>query len=174
MKPLLRRTVRSGQTLAALGHIDAALLERIGVSQGSDFYLCGPTSFLQNMRDGLRTWGVLARECAPEIFGALESITPGFLVSAIATGPNVCRARYSFRASGISSLRETFLYACSSPLDLGAILRCGAPRHLGPRIRMARERTVSRRSGSTCAPPTASVKGPASTSLRWPATGSPP
>src|ERR1700686_2336085 len=38
----------------APGHIDAALLERIGVSRNSDFYLCGPTSFLRSMRDGLR------------------------------------------------------------------------------------------------------------------------
>lgn len=37
----------------APGHIDTALLERIGVSQGSDFYLCGPSCFLQNMCDGL-------------------------------------------------------------------------------------------------------------------------
>src|SRR5262249_14700506 len=35
------------------GHIDTPLLERIGVSRDSDFYLCGPSSFMQNMRDGL-------------------------------------------------------------------------------------------------------------------------
>jgi len=59
------------------GHIDTALLEKIGVSQGSDFYLCGPPSFLQNMRDGLRNWGVLAGSVHTEIFGSLEAITPG-------------------------------------------------------------------------------------------------
>jgi ferredoxin-NADP reductase len=59
------------------GHIDTALLERIGVSQTSDFYLCGPSSFLQNMRDGLRNWGVLAENVHTEVFGALEGITPG-------------------------------------------------------------------------------------------------
>ena len=56
----------------APGHIDTALLERIGVSQGSDFYLCGPSSFLQNMRDGLRSWGVLAGNVHTEIFGSLD------------------------------------------------------------------------------------------------------
>ena len=66
-----------GTDFDASGHIDADLLKRIGVSQGSDFYLCGPPSFLQNMRDGLRTWGVLAGNVHTEIFGALESITPG-------------------------------------------------------------------------------------------------
>jgi ferredoxin-NADP reductase/MOSC domain-containing protein YiiM len=66
-----------GTDFDAPGHIDADLLEKLGVSQGSDFYLCGPASFLQNMRDGLRTWGVLAKNVHTEIFGALESITPG-------------------------------------------------------------------------------------------------
>jgi ferredoxin-NADP reductase/MOSC domain-containing protein YiiM len=68
---------RVGIDFDAPGHIDAALLERIGVSQGSDFYLCGPTSFLRSIQDGLRNWGVLAGNVHTEIFGALESITPG-------------------------------------------------------------------------------------------------
>jgi len=68
---------RVGTDFDAPGHIDTALLERIGVPQGSDFYLCGPSSFLQNMRDGLRNWGVLAGNVHTEIFGSLEAITPG-------------------------------------------------------------------------------------------------
>src|SRR5580693_4041001 len=70
-------TDRVGEDFDAPGHIDAALLEKVGVSQGSDFYLCGPSSFLQNMRDGLRNWGVLAENVRTEIFGSLETITPG-------------------------------------------------------------------------------------------------
>jgi ferredoxin-NADP reductase len=66
-----------GADFDAPGHIDAALLERIGVSQSSDFYLCGPTSFLQNIRNGLRNWGVLAENVHTEVFGSLEAITPG-------------------------------------------------------------------------------------------------
>jgi ferredoxin-NADP reductase/MOSC domain-containing protein YiiM len=68
---------RVGTDFDAPGHIDTALLERIGVPQNSDFYMCGPTSFLQNMRDGLRNWNVPAGNVHAEIFGALESITPG-------------------------------------------------------------------------------------------------
>jgi ferredoxin-NADP reductase len=66
-----------GTDFDAPGHIDAALLEKIGVSRNSDFYLCGPSSFLRNMRDGLRNWGVLAENVHTEIFGSLEAITPG-------------------------------------------------------------------------------------------------
>jgi ferredoxin-NADP reductase/MOSC domain-containing protein YiiM len=70
-------TDKVGADFDAPGHIDTALLERIGVSQGSDFYLCGPSSFLQDMRDGLRNWAVLAENVHTEIFGSLEAITPG-------------------------------------------------------------------------------------------------
>jgi ferredoxin-NADP reductase len=66
-----------GADFDAPGHIDTALLRKVGVSQGSDFYLCGPSSFLQNMRDGLGNWGVLAENVHKEIFGSLEAITPG-------------------------------------------------------------------------------------------------
>ncbi len=59
------------------GHVDAALLRKLGVPTNGDFYLCGPSSFLQSMRDGLRSWGVLAENIHMEIFGALEGITPG-------------------------------------------------------------------------------------------------
>ncbi len=68
---------RAGADFDAPGHIDTALLEKIGVSPKSDFYLCGPTSFLQNMQDGLRNWGAPAANVHTEIFGSLEAITPG-------------------------------------------------------------------------------------------------
>ena len=98
---------RVGADFDAPGHIDTALLERIGVSPGSDFYLCGPSSFLQNMRDGLRTWGVLAGNVHTEIFGSLEAITPGMArvdhtphppQGPPGTGPSV-----SFARSGITA-----------------------------------------------------------------------
>jgi ferredoxin-NADP reductase/ferredoxin len=66
-----------GTDFDAAGHIDTALLEKIGVSQASDFYVCGPSLFLRDMRDGLGNWGVLAENVHTEIFGSLEAITPG-------------------------------------------------------------------------------------------------
>src|SRR5262249_45037598 len=46
-----------GEDFDAPGHIGVALLEKIGVPRNGEFYLCGPSSFLENMRDGLRNWG---------------------------------------------------------------------------------------------------------------------
>jgi len=100
-------TDRVGADFDAAGHIDTALLERIGVSQGSDFYLCGPSSFLQNMRDGLRNWGVIPENVHTEIFGALESITPGMaqVVHAphLPPGPPGSGPPVSFARSGITA-----------------------------------------------------------------------
>jgi ferredoxin-NADP reductase/MOSC domain-containing protein YiiM len=96
-----------GADFDAPGHVDAALLEKIGVSQGSDFYLCGPSSFLQNMRDGLRNWGVLPGNVHTEIFGALESITPGMAqvvhTPHLPQGPPGSGPQVSFARSAITA-----------------------------------------------------------------------
>ncbi len=96
-----------GADFDAPGHIDTALLERIGVSHDSDFYLCGPSSFLQNMRDGLRNWGVLAGNVHTEIFGSLEAITPGMAqvvhTPHLPQGPPGSGPQVSFARSGITA-----------------------------------------------------------------------
>jgi ferredoxin-NADP reductase/MOSC domain-containing protein YiiM len=100
-------TDRVGADFNAPGHIDTALLEKIGVSRGSDFYLCGPPSFLQNMRDGLRNWGVLAGNVHTEIFGSLEAITPGMAqvvhTPHLPQGPPGSGPPVSFARSGITA-----------------------------------------------------------------------
>jgi ferredoxin-NADP reductase/MOSC domain-containing protein YiiM len=95
-----------GVDFDAAGHIDTPLLERIGVPQGSDFYLCGPSSFLKNMRDGLKSWGVPAENVHTEIFGVLESITPGMAqvehTPHLPQGPPGPGPAVSFARSGIT------------------------------------------------------------------------
>ena len=104
-------TDQVGACFDAPGHIDTGLLKRIGVSERSDFYLCGPPSFLQNMRDGLRNWGVLEENVHTEIFGSLETISPGMAQvvhtphlpqGSPGTGPAV-----SFARSGITAAWDT-------------------------------------------------------------------
>jgi ferredoxin-NADP reductase/MOSC domain-containing protein YiiM/ferredoxin len=100
-------TDRAGADFDAPGHIDTALLERIGVPQDSDFYLCGPPSFLQSMRDGLGNWGVLAENVHTEIFGSLEAITPGMAQGVhtphLPQGPPGSGPPVSFARSGITA-----------------------------------------------------------------------
>jgi ferredoxin-NADP reductase/MOSC domain-containing protein YiiM len=102
---------RVGVDFDAPGHIDTALLERVGVSRGSDCYLCGPTSFLLDMRDGLRNWGVPGGNVHTEIFGSLESITPG-MTQVVHTphppqGPPGAGPAVSFARSGITAAWDT-------------------------------------------------------------------
>lgn len=97
---------RVGTDFDTSGRIDTALLEKVGVSPRSDFYLCGPTSFLQSMHDGLRTWGVLAENVHAEIFGSLEGITPGMApvvhTPHLLKGPPGAGPAVSFARSGIT------------------------------------------------------------------------
>jgi ferredoxin-NADP reductase/MOSC domain-containing protein YiiM len=96
-----------GSDFDAQGHIDVPLLERIGVSKDSDFYLCGPAPFLQNIRDGLREWGAPTRNVHTEIFGSLESITPGIAevrhTPHLPLGPPGSGPAVSFARSGITA-----------------------------------------------------------------------
>jgi ferredoxin-NADP reductase/MOSC domain-containing protein YiiM len=116
-----------GVDFDASGHIDAALVEKIGVSPDSEFYMCGPPSFLTDMRDGLRKWGVAAGNIHTEIFGALEGITPGMAKvnhtphvpqGAPGSGPSVSFARSGITAAwdpkyqGLLELAE----ACDVPV----------------------------------------------------------
>jgi ferredoxin-NADP reductase len=100
-------TDQVGADFDSPGHIDEALLMKIGVSPGSDFYLCGPTLFLQNMRDGLRNWGVLAEQVHTEVFDSLETVTPGMAQVDHAPhplqGPPGSGPPVSFARSGITA-----------------------------------------------------------------------
>lgn len=91
----------------AAGHIDSALMQRIGVPRNGDFFLCGPASFLKSIRDGLRNWGVPGEHVHAEIFGSLDGITPG--MEQIAhnphppAGPPGSGPLVSFARSGIAA-----------------------------------------------------------------------
>ena len=100
-------TDQAGADFDAPGHIDTALLERIGVPRESEFYLCGPSKFLKDMSDGLRNWGVFAGNVHTEIFGTLEAITPGMArverTPRLPPGPPGSGPAVSFARSGITA-----------------------------------------------------------------------
>ena len=65
----------------SVGHVDTPLLDRLGVAHDADFYLCGPSSFLKQLREGLKGWGVDSTRIHAEVFGPEEPITPGMVRS---------------------------------------------------------------------------------------------
>lgn len=99
-------TDRAGADFDTSGHINVDLLEKLDVPRNSDFYLCGPSSFLQNLRDGLLSWGVFGENVHTEIFGALEGITPGVErvdhTPHLPQGPPGSGPSISFARSGIT------------------------------------------------------------------------
>jgi ferredoxin-NADP reductase/MOSC domain-containing protein YiiM/ferredoxin len=61
----------------SVGHVDAALLDRLGVTRDADVYLCGPAAFLNQLTRDLRTRGTDATRIHMEVFGSEAPITPG-------------------------------------------------------------------------------------------------
>jgi ferredoxin-NADP reductase len=66
-----------GVDFDAAGHLAVSAFDEIGVPREGQFYLCGPAAFLRELTAGLAAWGVAADHIHTEIFGTLDSITPG-------------------------------------------------------------------------------------------------
>ncbi len=119
----------AGRDFDSVGHIDIASLSAIGVPSNGRFYLCGPTSFLEDMRAALIAWGVANDRIYSEIFGSRPSVTPGVLSGstkapphappgAPGAGPNISFARSGLAArwsTTYQSLLE-FAEACDVPV----------------------------------------------------------
>lgn len=118
-----------GRDFDSSGHIDTAGLSAIGVKPAGQFYLCGPASFLRDMRAGLIAWGAAADHIYSETFGSGPSVTPGVVSAkpsapphappgAPGTGPNISFARSGVVApwsTAYLSLLE-FAEACDVPV----------------------------------------------------------
>jgi ferredoxin-NADP reductase len=120
---------KPGVDYDSVGHVDAPLLDRLGVARDADFYLCGPTSFLRDLTAGLKTWGADSTRIHTEVFGPETPITPGIAPSAhppvhppagkIGVGPHVSFTRSGLTVSWdsrFSSLLE-LAEACDVPVQ---------------------------------------------------------
>lgn len=117
-----------GSDYDARGHLNLALLQQRNVSKASEFYLCGPTAFLEEITAALKAWGVAGACIHSENFGAGQALTPGIASTpAVAphkpAGANGAGPRVSFTRSGLTvpwdprfaSLLE-FAEACDIPV----------------------------------------------------------
>jgi ferredoxin-NADP reductase/MOSC domain-containing protein YiiM len=97
---------RPGLDFDAPGHLSVTVLQEISVPREADFYLCGPSAFLQDLTSGLTAWGVTTDRVHTEIFGPGASRTPGVVdapsppphLPARSTGPGPL---VSFARSGL-------------------------------------------------------------------------
>lgn len=70
---------RRGADFDAHGHLDVARFDELNVPREADFYLCGPTAFMQSLITDLAVWGVPRARIHTEVFGSGESSTPGIV-----------------------------------------------------------------------------------------------
>ncbi len=66
---------------AAAGRLTKETLAGLGLPAGASAYICGPASFMTDMRDALTAIGLHPARIHTELFGALASVNPGL------TGP---------------------------------------------------------------------------------------
>jgi ferredoxin-NADP reductase/MOSC domain-containing protein YiiM len=103
-----------GKDYDVAGHLDLSSLQRHGVPQTADFYLCGPPAFLDEFTMALRSWGVSDSCIHTEKFGAGTSLTPGIANTGRKTphqplGDPGLGPKISFTRSGLSvSWNERF------------------------------------------------------------------
>ncbi|MGH3187763.1 MAG: MOSC domain-containing protein [Streptosporangiaceae bacterium] len=62
---------------AAAGRLSKEALAGLGLPPGANAYVCGPASFMADMRDALTTIGLHPAAIHTELFGALPSVNPG-------------------------------------------------------------------------------------------------
>jgi ferredoxin-NADP reductase/ferredoxin len=104
-----------GEDFDATGHLSPVALDEAGVPREADFYLCGPTRFLADMKVALTARDVAPQRVHAEIFNGGETLTPGIAAAAARvphppqadadTGPLV-----SFARSGIAAHWNAALY----------------------------------------------------------------
>ncbi|HEX6556909.1 MAG TPA: MOSC and FAD-binding oxidoreductase domain-containing protein [Ktedonobacteraceae bacterium] len=119
---------RPGRDFDTSGRLTTAALQEMGVPNDADFYLCGPSVFLQDLTSGLAGWGIPQERVHTEIFGPGEASTPGLVhtsprpphppAHASGTGPLISFARSGLVAHWepkFQSLLE-FAEACDVPV----------------------------------------------------------
>jgi ferredoxin-NADP reductase/MOSC domain-containing protein YiiM len=121
-------TDRLGFDFDAAGRLTVAVLEELGVSLDSDFYLCGPPSFLADFTAGLADRGVADDRIHTEVFGSGKSITPGVAealrrpphapADPVGEGPRISFARAGLTVSWNSSFHSLLelAEACDVPV----------------------------------------------------------
>lgn len=95
---------REGTDFEVAGHIDVDLLSRVLPFDDFDFYLCGPSAFMQSMYDGLRDLNIADDRIHAEAFG--PSGLQRRRAAAAASGPVRVAATQSVPVTFLKSGKE--------------------------------------------------------------------
>ena len=118
-----------GEDFDAAGHLSRSVFDVVGIPQDADFYLCGPTRFMADMKEILATLNVTPERVHLELFNGSEPMTPGVVRDATRaphlpkdeanTGPLVSFARSGIAAHCNASAYQSILElaeACEVPV----------------------------------------------------------
>jgi MOSC domain-containing protein YiiM/ferredoxin-NADP reductase len=99
---------REGRDYDATGRMGIKALDQLGVPRDGDFYICGPSSFLGDLRTDLTAWGVPSDRIHFELFSGGPSQMPGVVAAPVRAphqpaGPPGTGAVVSFARSGIAA-----------------------------------------------------------------------
>jgi ferredoxin-NADP reductase/MOSC domain-containing protein YiiM/ferredoxin len=104
-----------GQDFDAIGRLSSAVFADVGIPRAAEVYLCGPSRFMEEMKEMLAGSGVAPEQIHAEIFNGSESMTPG-IVGARTRPPhrppseNNTGAMVSFARSGIAAHWDASTY----------------------------------------------------------------
>jgi ferredoxin-NADP reductase/MOSC domain-containing protein YiiM len=90
------------------GHLSRSILDKVGIPREGDVYLCGPVSFMGDMKEALGSLGVAPERIHIELFNGSESMMPG-VVGAVTRPPHPAAhdagtgTLVSFARSGITA-----------------------------------------------------------------------
>jgi ferredoxin-NADP reductase/MOSC domain-containing protein YiiM len=120
---------KMGENFDDAGHLSRSALNKAGIPQDADVYLCGPTRFMADMKEMLVTMGLAPERIHVEIFNGSESITPGVVGASTRTphlpeddantGPLVSFARSGIAAHWNAKAYQSILElaeACDVPV----------------------------------------------------------
>jgi ferredoxin-NADP reductase/MOSC domain-containing protein YiiM len=98
---------RPGIDFDVAGRLTVTVLEKLGVPRQANFYMCGPSAFLDEFTAGLSAWGVDRACIHTEVFGSGSSIMPGVTNAPrraphAPAGPPDSGPRISFARAGLT------------------------------------------------------------------------
>ncbi|MGA7325590.1 MAG: MOSC and FAD-binding oxidoreductase domain-containing protein [Rhodomicrobium sp.] len=98
---------KPGVDFDAYGRLDLGILQELEVPHNADFYICGPSAFINDLAAGLAAWGISKGRIHTELFGPGPSITPGVTTPShtpphLPAGPPGAGPLVSFARSGVN------------------------------------------------------------------------
>jgi ferredoxin-NADP reductase/MOSC domain-containing protein YiiM len=98
---------RPGIDFNSAGRMDVRILKQLDLPRDADFYICGPSTFMSDLTDGLAARGIAPDRIHTEMFGTGPSNTPGIAPSQhpaphVPTGAPGSGPMVSFARSGLN------------------------------------------------------------------------